>query len=245
MNKTALVVGASSGVGREAAKQLAADGWQVVAVARGADPLRSLAAEVDGVKAVPGDASDPAFAEGLVKEYRPSAIVLAAGVVPKMGPFHEMSWETFSETWNNDMRLAFHFMRAAMALPLATGSTIVVVSSGAAINGSFLSGGYAGAKRMQWMLAGYAQKLSDEKGLGIRSIAVVPTQLIEGTRTGEVASSTYGATLGKSAKEYRARFEVPLDATKVATAILGAIRGEVASGTTAIGVSGKGIESLA
>ena len=69
-----------------------------------------------------------------------------------------------------DLKASFHFhQNRRLALPLAPGSTVVLVSSGAAIGGSWLSGGYAGAKRMQWWLAGYAQKVSDAKKLGIRN----------------------------------------------------------------------------
>jgi hypothetical protein len=53
-------------------------------------------------------------------------------------------------------------------------STVFIVSSGAAIDGSPLSSGYAGAKRMEWFLADYAQKVSNAKELGIRFVAVLP-----------------------------------------------------------------------
>ncbi len=242
--KTALVVGASSGVGREVARQLATAGARVVAVARGAEALESLAKETDGIRAVPGDATDAVFAEKLVRDHSPDAIVLLAGVVPKMAAFHELDWDTFSEAWNNDVKLSFHVMRAALDLPLRPGSTVILGSSGAAINGSHLSGGYAGAKRMQWLMAGYAQKHCDAKGLGIRCIAFLPTQLVEGTRTAEIASTTYGASLGMSSRAYMDRFEVPIDASKVAVGIVSAIVGEVPAGVTAVTVSGKGVQPL-
>ena len=48
--KTALVTGASSGIGREVARQLADLGWRVIAVARSGEKLDQLAAEAPGVE---------------------------------------------------------------------------------------------------------------------------------------------------------------------------------------------------
>jgi hypothetical protein len=162
-----------------------------------------------------------------------------------MAPIDEQSWEEFSETWNSDTKTAFHFCKGAVALPLRPGSTVVLVSSGAASNGSHLSGGYAGAKRMQWWLAGYAQQRSDRKQLGIRFLAVVPKQLIEGTPIAVSASAAYGAWLGTTGAEFMKRYDVPLDVDKVAAAIVAGLRGDVEAGVTAIGVTGKGVEPIA
>jgi hypothetical protein len=135
-------------------------------------------------------------------------------------------------------------VKQALAVPLRPGSTVVVVSSGAAIQGSPLSGGYAGAKRMQWFLAGYAQKLSDARQLGIRTLAVLPKQFIEGTTIGARAAAAYGALSGITAEAVMKRFDVPLDADKVASAILTTLRGGIPAGVNAIAVTGAGFEPL-
>lgn len=243
--KTAVVTGGSSGVGKATVAALVAEGVRVTAVARGADRLRALKDELgDAVATLQGDAADPSVSERIIREIRPDLVVLAAGVTPTMGPVDELDWDRFSEAWSSDVKTSFHFLRHAFALPLAKGSTIVILSSGAAIGGSYLSGGYAGAKRMQWLLAGYAQKISDAKSLGIRTIAVLPKQLIVGTTIGDLAASTYAATTGITAAEYMKRFSVPLDATKVAAAIMTALGGGVAAEVSAIGVSGTGFEPI-
>ncbi len=222
--KVAVVTGASSGVGKATVQALVAEDVRVTALARGGDGLRALRAEAGpGVETVQADASDPAVADRLIRELKPDLVVLA---------------------WNTDLKAAFHFMRAAVTTPLREGSAVIVVSSGAAINGSHLSGGYAGAKRMQWLLAGYAQTHANAKKLGIRFLAVLPIQLIEGTKISVLASSSYAAWQGISPREYMSRFEVPLDVQKVAAAIVGGLRGDVAAGVTAIAVSGKGVEPL-
>jgi hypothetical protein len=50
----------------------------------------------------------------------------------------------FSRIWDVDVQHAFHWIREALLLPLRPGSTVVAMSSGAAVARSPLSGGYAG-----------------------------------------------------------------------------------------------------
>ena len=71
-NKVALIVGASSGMGRTLALRLAAEGAQVVATARRRDKLDTLAAEIAAqggrCLALAADAQDPGAAEQLVQD---------------------------------------------------------------------------------------------------------------------------------------------------------------------------------
>src|SRR5262249_54484291 len=71
--------------------------------------------------------------------------------------------------------------------PLPRGTMIISISSGAAIGGSPISGGYAGAKRMQMFLANYAQKESDRLGLDLRFLAVTPMRPMVDTEGGRAA----------------------------------------------------------
>ncbi len=88
-----------------------------------------------------------------------------------------------------------------------------------------------------------AQNLGSE-GLGIRTLAVLPRQLIEGTTIAARASATYAASLGITAEAYMKRFEVPLDVDKVGSAIVTALAGGVPAELDAIAVLGTGIEPL-
>jgi NAD(P)-dependent dehydrogenase (short-subunit alcohol dehydrogenase family) len=244
--KTAVVMGASSGVGKATARSLLAAGAQVTAVARTPEGLAALRAELGPrLETVQADAADAGTARRLLGELRPEFVVLTAGVRPQMGAIDELPWEAFTEAWTSDTKAAFHLIQAALQLPLRSGSVVAVVSSGAAIQGSYLSGGYAGAKRMQWLLAGYAQKIADQKQLGLRFLAVLPKQLIEGTAIAALASEGYGKVLGIPPADYMLRFDVPLDCDKVAAAVVSGLRGELAADLTAIAVTGTGIEPLA
>ena len=103
-----------------------------------------------------------------------SHLILVAGANPVMRPLHDQTWETFSVNWHTDVKIAFTWLREALLKPLTPGSRVVAVSSGAAINGSPASGGYAGAKATQRFIAEYAQEESRRAGLDITVTAVMP-----------------------------------------------------------------------
>ncbi len=172
--KTAVVTGASRGLGRAVAARLAGAGARVVAVARNKPMLTSLA-ESEGVEAAPGDVTDAALAERVLTDARPDILVLNAGALGPMQPVQDFTWEDFSVTWETDVRGTLVWCQQAMRLPLRAGSHVVVVSSGAAIHGASASGGYAGAKRMQWLLTNYFRQAADDAGLGLRFSTVLPT----------------------------------------------------------------------
>ena len=149
--KTALVTGGSRGLGLEIVRALAGEGAMVSALARNAERLERLKHEVAGVRIRVADVADAETAAVALRDTRPDILILNAGATPTMAPVHQQSWEQFSRTWNTDVHMTFAFGKEALTLPLAPGSVVVIVASGAAIGGSGspLSGGYAGAKRMQ------------------------------------------------------------------------------------------------
>jgi NAD(P)-dependent dehydrogenase (short-subunit alcohol dehydrogenase family) len=199
---TAIVTGASRGFGRGIAVALHAAGAHVVGIARDRAPLEELRAELgDGFTPVAADAADPVAAGYLIDAYQPRVLVLNAGVSPLSRPLHEHTWETFSRPWDVDVRHAFHWTREALLRPLPPGSAVVALSSGAAVHGSPLSGGYAGAKAAIRFLTGYAADESQRAGLGIRFTALLP-QLTPATGLGAAAVAAYAARAGLTADEY-------------------------------------------
>jgi NAD(P)-dependent dehydrogenase (short-subunit alcohol dehydrogenase family) len=199
---TAIVTGASRGFGRGIAVALHAAGAHVVGVARDRAPLDELRAELgDAFTQVAADAADPVAAGHLIDTYQPRVLVLNAGVSPLSRPLHEHTWETFSRPWDVDVRHAFHWTREALLRPLAPGSAVVALSSGAALQGSPLSGGYAGAKATIRFLTAYAADESQRNGLGIRFTAVLP-QLTPATGLGAAAVAAYAARAGMDVEAY-------------------------------------------
>lgn len=240
---SALVLGASSAIGQQTVKALVRHGAHVTATSRDAARLRQLRADTsDQIQTRQADAADPTAIEAALREASPTLVVLATGTRLRAGSLLDQTWETFSQTWHTDTRAAFHLVQAALTLPLPPASKVVIVSSGAAVNGSPLSGGYAGAKRMQWLLAGYAQHISDQRRLGIRFATVLPLQLVEGTAIAESGADTYAQTMGITAAEFMKRYEQPLYPSGVAAAIMRYLEGDVPGDASTIRVSGGGIE---
>ena len=141
--RTTVVVGASRGLGRGIAHAFAEAGAPVVAVARTAPALAELAATAGNIRTEIADAADATVAWRLLDQYEPEVLILVAGANPVMRPLQHQTWETFSVNWNTDVKIAFTWLREALLKPLPPASRVVVVSSGAAINGSPASGGYA------------------------------------------------------------------------------------------------------
>ena len=81
---------------------------------------------------------------------------------------------------------------------------MIVISSGAALAGSPVSGGYAGAKATQRFLAAYAQEESDRRGLGLTFSAVLP-RITPETNVGAVATRAYAERQGISEADYIAQ----------------------------------------
>ena len=121
--------------------------------------------------------------------------MLNAGAAPPIGPLHEQTWQTFSRNLEVDTQQAFHWCQAALRLPLPGDSTVVTVSSGAALGGSPLSGGYAGAKAAVRFISAYAGEESRRAALGIRFVAVLP-QLTPETALGRSGAEAYAARQG-------------------------------------------------
>lgn len=211
---TAIVTGASRGFGNAIAAALAAAEVHVVGVARSRARL-----EDDHFISVVADAADPEVANRLIDEHQPQTLVLCAGATPTMSPLHEQTWESFSQTWNVDVAQAFHWCRTALRRPLAPGSTVIVVSSGAAVNGSPLSGGYAGAKAAVKFVADYAAIESERAGLGIRFVSVLP-RLTPATELGAKAVAAYADRQGVDVDAFLAAAGPALTAEQVGRSVL-------------------------
>ncbi len=219
-DRPALVTGASRGFGRAIATALARAGAPVVGVARDRAALDGLGAELGGsFTPVVADAADPVAAGQLIDAYRPGLLVLNAGAAPLSRPIQRHTWETFSRNWDVDVRHVFGWIREALLAPLEPGSLVVTLSSGAALRGSLLSGGYAGAKATVRFITAYAAAESERDGLGIRFVSLLP-QLTPVTRLGAAAVAGYAAREGIEVAAFTERAGPSLTAERVGKVVL-------------------------
>jgi len=208
-NKNVVVTGGSRGLGLGLVEALVAQGAGVTVVARRTDALEAVRARL-GVATISADVTDETAANRILADVRPDIVVLNAGATPHMGRIDQLSWADFTVPWETDVKAGLYWMQAALNLPLKSGSRVVVGSSGAAVSGSPMSGGYAGAKRMLWIMANYANGVSKQKGLGIRFQAIVPMQVISDTGVGDEAAKNYARATGVKPEEFLARFGAPM-----------------------------------
>lgn len=241
-NKIALVTGGSRGLGRGIVEALSAAGAQVWALARNPENLDLLKREVKGVQTLAGDVSDPQVAEKALHDIHPDILVLNAGAKPTNVPVHEQTWEQFSRPWETDVKATFHFGKQALLMPMPPGSTVVIVSSGASIGGSPLSGGYAGAKRTQWFLAQYFQGEAQILKRGIRFVALIPRQMIGSTDLGHTAATAYAARQGITKEEFLERMGTPrLTPEGVGQGVVSLLTDQAYCDGIAYGITGSGL----
>ena len=208
-DKNVVVTGGSRGLGLGLVEALVARGARVTVVARDTDALESISARL-GVATISADVTDQTAAHLILAEVSPDILVLNAGAKPPMARLDEVSWADFTATWETDVKAGLYWLQAALNLPLKPGSRVLVGSSGAAANGSPMSGGYAGAKRMLWFMAKYANGVAEQKGLGIRFQAIVPQQIIGGTGVGDAGANAYARAAGIETEAFLARFGAPM-----------------------------------
>jgi NAD(P)-dependent dehydrogenase (short-subunit alcohol dehydrogenase family) len=218
-DKRAIVIGASRGLGKGVTEAFLAEGASVLAVARDPSPLAALAVRYPMLQSEAGDASDPGLAGKLLGQYNPDIVALVAGATPVLLPLHQQTWETFSTSWHSDVRMTFHWLREALLLPLRPGGRVIVMSSGAAIMGSPLSGGYAGAKATQRFMADYAAQEARRGNLGITVTSVLP-KLTPATDLGRPAVAAYAARSGVTEEEYLRRLGKPVTPEIAGTAFV-------------------------
>src|SRR5260221_14517359 len=156
--KNVVVIGGSRGLGRAIVAAAHAEGAHVLAVARQEASLGKLTEELSGVQVLALDATSESAPARVFAALSPDVLIVCAGAIPHMAPLGEQSWEQFSRNWNTDVKIALLFSQAALTTPLPSGTTIILMSSGAAISGSPLSGGMLAQSALRCFLPGMPRK---------------------------------------------------------------------------------------
>jgi 3-oxoacyl-[acyl-carrier protein] reductase len=179
--KVALVTGASRGIGRAIAKELAVAGAHVVGVARPSAELtelsRELADAVSAGLALPADVCDPAAVGRVFREVderfgRVDILVNNAGVAVAE-PFLNTTFETWRRVFSTNVDALFLLTQAALQRMLPAGcGDVVFIASDAAIRGIARMAPYCASKHA---VLGFARALAAELGdSGIRVTTVMP-----------------------------------------------------------------------
>jgi NADP-dependent 3-hydroxy acid dehydrogenase YdfG len=170
--QTALVTGASSGIGREVARQLAQLGWRVIAVARGEESLNQLADEAPGIEPRPADLTTFPYPE-LIPE-RVDALVHAAGIVPT-GSVEEATPEDWSSALTLNVTAGAELVRQSLTSLRQHRGTVVFVNSGAGVTPLPRNTVYGATKHALRALANGLRQEEQEHGVRVTSVFPGPT----------------------------------------------------------------------
>lgn len=184
--KTAIVTGAGTGIGREAAKLLAADGANVVVVGRRPAPLDSLVAEIESAGgtaiACSADLEDGEAVAGVVqltleKFGRVDILVNNAGYSSKVRSIRWVQPDEWESVFKINIEAVYRLTQACLPDMLSRGEgTVITTSSMAALTPGVLGGApYSAAKAASYnLMRGLSSEL---RGQGIRATTIIPGEV--------------------------------------------------------------------
>ena len=172
--KTAVVTGASSGIGEATARELARRGWRTVLVARRRDRLEQLASDLDGdfqvVDVADREDVERAAAAILTRHPRVDLLVNNAGI-PGRGTFLSLEPERIEAVMRTNY-LGCVWVVRALEVGLQPGSHVVNVVSVAGTVAFAPAGPYAASKHAQLAFSRSLAGLL--RGRGIKVHTVLP-----------------------------------------------------------------------
>lgn len=178
-DKTCLLTGGASGIGRAAALQFAAEGAYVVIGDIDDTRAQTVATEIEGAGgsavALHADVSIPDDLRRLVAHatgHRPSLdIVFANAAILDPAPIEELTDERFSHTLNANLLHPFVLAREAAPALRASGGSIVLMSSTGGLRGIIGQAGYSATKAA---VINLTRVLAAELGPQVRVNCVCP-----------------------------------------------------------------------
>jgi uncharacterized protein len=200
-NATALITGASSGIGRELAKLCAAAGNDVILTARRGKELGALASELSSAHGVAARALEADLAD----PNAPQAIFAAAGEVDilinnagfgKLGPYAAADWETQERMLQVNVNALAHLTRLYLPGMIArrSGRILNVASTAAFVPGPYMAVYYASKAFVFSFTLAIAAEL---EGTGVTATALCPGPTI--TEFGEVAGNAHSKLFARNA----------------------------------------------
>lgn len=162
--KTAVITGASSGIGEAVARTLAAAGMNLVLTARRKDRLQALAVELGGCAFRSGDITDPELPKGLIElavsTFRSCDVVVNNAGMLEVAPLEQLDIERVCEMVRVNVEAAYRMAYEAIRHFQSAGSGhLVNTSSVMGIKTRPTAGWYAGTK---YALEGLSEALRME-----------------------------------------------------------------------------------
>ncbi|WP_439136894.1 SDR family oxidoreductase [Roseicyclus sp.] len=177
--KTVVITGASRGIGAAAARAFAAQGANVVLLARDRDAVAAIAGEIGPrALAVPCDVTrywevEAALGAAVTAFGGLDVLISNAGVIDPISDVDAADPEMWSQAIDINLKGVFHGAHAALPLMLQRGGgTLITVSSGAAVNPIEGWSAYCASKAGAKM---FTACLNTEYGArGIRALGLSP-----------------------------------------------------------------------
>ena len=152
--RTALITGASRGLGRALARALSERGWRLVIDARGVTELEAVADELRGrtdVVAIPGDVSDEGHRRALIDAAGGGRLDLLVNNASLLGPspqptLADYDLDTLARVYDVNVFAPLRLTQLALPLLRASAGHIINVTSDAAVEGYEGWGGYGSSK---------------------------------------------------------------------------------------------------
>jgi 3-oxoacyl-[acyl-carrier protein] reductase len=198
--KSALVTGASRGIGRAIAAELAAAGATVVVGYRsGQEEAEALAAEIGG-RAIQADVSSPDDARRLVEEAGDLDILVNNAGLTRDGLLARMSDEDWRTVIDTNLSSVFYTCRAVTRpMMKKRAGSIVNISSVVGVHGNWGQTNYAASKAG---IIGFTKSLARELGSrNVRANVVAPgyvkTQLTDVLPEDATAAMLQNTPLGR------------------------------------------------
>jgi 2-dehydro-3-deoxy-L-rhamnonate dehydrogenase (NAD+) len=151
-NRCAIVTGGASGLGKETAKRIVAEGGKVALWDMNADALSRAKAEVGASHTVVLDITDPALVAAAAKESAKALgkidiLVTAAGITGATAPVHEFPIESWQRVIDINLNGMFYCCRAIVPFMLENGyGRIVNIASVAGKEGNPNASAYSASK---------------------------------------------------------------------------------------------------